>query len=81
MRSKLLMLALLFSLGAPEAIAQEYTRTFDLKGLEEGNFRVRVFLRPATNSEGKVVPLQKRGQAKNKTEKPAVRQINDKVNE
>lgn len=49
----------LLASGAGPSRAQSFTRTFELKGLEEGDFRIRVFVRQSGSSEGRVVPLSK----------------------
>lgn len=52
----------LLASGAGPSRAQSFTRTFELKGLEDGDFRIRVFVRQSGSSEGRVVPLSKIGE-------------------
>ncbi|MGD9684370.1 MAG: hypothetical protein AB7W16_24665 [Candidatus Obscuribacterales bacterium] len=53
----LILLPAMFAIGASPARAQSFTRTFELKGLEDGDFRIRVFVRQVGSSEGRVIPL------------------------
>ncbi|MCA9803373.1 MAG: hypothetical protein KC777_15490 [Cyanobacteria bacterium HKST-UBA02] len=67
----LILLPAIFAIGASPARAQSFTRTFELKGLEDGDFRIRVFVRQAGSSEGRVIPLTgtKKEPEKNEAEK------------
>jgi len=55
-----LILPGLLASGVGPSQAQSFTRTFEIKGLEDGDFRIRVFVRQTGSSEGRVVPLSKK---------------------
>lgn len=68
----------LLASGAGPSRAQSFTRTFELKGLEDGDFRIRVFVRQSGSSEGRVVPLSKIGEKQGDEKKSDEKQADEK---